>query len=99
MSIATSEGNLVLDSGIGTLLLFLCVGMAPPRGGHPARPACSSPASIARAPDLRIGGQVYHPGTAVFEARESTVVNGLLPASLFHAVFVCNSAGYVVIDP
>ena len=23
----------------------------------------------------------------------------LLPASLFHAVFVCNSDGYVVIDP
>ncbi len=99
MSIATSEGNLVLDSGIGTLLLFRASAWPPRAAVIRACSGRSSPASIARAPDLRIGGQVYHPGTAVFEARESTVVNGLLPASLFHAVFVCNSAGYVVIDP
>ena len=99
MTIATSAGDLVLDSGIGTLLLF----RAPSGLGRTveirASSGLSSLVSIDRAPELHIGGQVYHPGTAAFEAREGQVGNGLLPASLFHALFVCNSAGYIVIDP
>jgi hypothetical protein len=99
MAIATSEGDLLVDSGIGTLFLF----RASPGAGRPAAIRASSgltsSISIDRAPDLRIGGQVYHPASAAFEARDTTLGNGLLPASLFHALFVCNSAGYVVIDP
>jgi len=98
MTIATSEGDLVLDSGINKLFLFRASAWSGRTGEVLVSSGLTSPVSIDRAPELRIGGQVYHPGTAAFEARED-VVNGLLPASLFHAVFVCNSAGYVVIDP
>jgi hypothetical protein len=99
MAIATSEGNLVLDSGIGTLFLFRASAWHGRAGEFRASSGPISPVSIDRAPALRIGRQVYHPGKAAFEASESMVENGLLPVSLFHAVFVCNSAGYVVIDP
>ncbi len=100
MTIATSEGDLVLDSGTGTLVLFRAPAW-PLRGWGQiqASSGLTSPVCIAGVPELRVGGQVHHPRTAAFEAREGQIGNGLLPASFFHAVFVCNSAGYVVLDP
>jgi hypothetical protein len=99
IAISTNEGDLVLDSGIGTLLLF----RAPAGRGRTveirASSGLTSLVSLDSVPELNIGGQIYHPGTAAFEPREGQVGNGLLPASLFRAVFVCNSAGYIVIDP
>lgn len=108
MTIATSEGDLILDSGIDTLFLFRASIWRPHTGQFQASSGLISLVSLDRVPELRIGGQVYHPGKAAFDARgkaafetrkDVAAVNGLLPASLFHAVFICNSAGYVVIDP
>jgi len=99
IAIATSEGDLVLDSGIGTLLLFRASAAVGRTVEIRASSGLTAKVSLDSAPELRIGGQIYHPGTAAFEPREGQIANGLLPASLFRAVFVCNSAGYVVIDP
>ncbi len=108
ITIATSEGDFILDSGIGTLCLFRASVWPRRTGKIQASSRLTSRVGIARAPELRIGAQVYHPGRAAFDARgraafemreDAAAVDGLLPASLFHAVFVCNSAGYVVIDP
>ena len=98
MEVPTSEGRLVLDSGADMLFLFR-------KSSRPTNAQISSAAgqnasaTIENAPDLRIGGRTYHPMRALFQEVADAPEAGLLPASLFQAVFVSNSEGYVVFDP
>jgi hypothetical protein len=97
MAVYTSLGELVLDSGTDSLILFR----------SPANPASDrirsasgllAPVSTEPARELRIGDRIFHVISTTVGS-SATREAGLLPASLFHAVFISNSAGYVVVDP
>jgi Aspartyl protease len=98
MAVPTSQGDLVLDSGADTLFLFR-------ESSHSASAQISAASgstasvSLEKVYGLQIGERLYHPAGAVFHPVPAATHAGLLPANLFHAIFICNSAGYVVFDP
>jgi hypothetical protein len=98
MLVATSQGELVLDSGTDTVFLFR-KSLRPANAHISSASGLAANVTIENAPDLRIGDRVYHPMQAQFQEVADAPEGGLLPASLFHAVFVSNSEGYVVFDP
>lgn len=98
MAVPTSLGDLVLDSGAEMLFLF--------RGSPGAAGAlvigasgARVPVSIESAPEVRIGDRRYRPANAEYRPVPAAEEAGLLPANLFHAIFICNSKQYVVFDP
>jgi len=98
MAVATSLGDLVLDSGAEMLFLF-----RESSHGASAQVMGSSGARVAvsleAAPEVRIGDRRYHPAKAEYHPVPAAEEAGLLPANLFHAIFICNSKRYVVFDP
>jgi hypothetical protein len=99
MAIPTSQGDLVLDSGANTLFLFR-ESSRPTTSTVQVRSASGliAAASVQSAPELHIGDRVYRPASAEFHAVPAAEEAGLLPVNLFHAIFICNSEGYVVFD-
>jgi hypothetical protein len=97
MVVATSQGNLVFDSGASTLFLFRA--SAGNSGTIRSGDGLTASVSVDKAPELRIGGLVLHPDKAAFDAREAADYDGLLPASLIHAVSISNSEGFLAIRP
>lgn len=98
MAVSTSLGDLVLDSGAEMLFLFRASNRAPSAqviGATGARIAVS----YETAPEVRIGGHRYRPAQAEYRPVPAAEEAGLLPANLFHAIFICNSRQYVVFDP
>jgi len=98
MAVSTSLGDLVLDSGAEKLFLFRASTRAPSAqviGASGAR----LDVSFETAPDLRIGDRRYRPAEAEYHPVPAAEEAGLLPANLFHAIFICNSKQYVVFDP
>ena len=98
MAVTTSLGDLILDSGAEMLFLF--------RSSNRPQDAQTIGASGARmnvsfdtAPDVFIGGHRYRPAKAQYHAVPAAEEAGLLPASLFGAIYVCNSKQYVVLNP
>jgi hypothetical protein len=95
-AIETSEGVLVLDSGVDAVVL---------RGSVKGRPGfirtASGSAEIQRGRDLRItvGSRRYGPVAAYLIPGFSLAEDGELPASLFHSVYVSNSEMYAVFEP
>ncbi len=95
-AVDTDQGRLVLDSGTETAILF--------GTSSPASRATIQTASGARSVSavrnfrLRIAGRAYTTA-AVSVPKVSLQEDGLVPASLFHAIYVCNSGKYLVIDP
>jgi hypothetical protein len=98
MAVPTSQGDLVLDSGADTLFLFRESSHAPSSQIR-ADSGATSAVSIEKVYGLQIGERLYHPAGAIFHPVPAATHAGLLPANLFHAIFICNSAGYVVFDP
>ncbi len=98
IAIATSEGQLVLDSGTDTLVLFRTAPKAQARemldGG-----GLMASVSVGRAPEVKIGEQKYRPAQAVFQPYTAGGREGLLPASLFGEIYVSSSEGYVILNP
>jgi hypothetical protein len=98
MALSTSLGELVLDSGTDSLILFRS-------SAHPATRKLlaasgkTTKVSMERMSELRIGGRAYHLAKAAVELQSGAHEAGLLPASLFRALFISNSEGYVVVDP
>jgi hypothetical protein len=98
IAIPTNHGDLVLDSGTDTLTLFRYssqLRLAQVRGSSGA----TASVFLGRAPVLHISGRKYRSAVAMFGLPRLVGEGGLLPASLFQAIFICNSEGYVVIDP
>ena len=98
-ALATSLGRLVLDSGSDALVLF--------REGTRIRLAsatlrtASGIATVesAQFPRIRIAGREYTAARCDFIPQTTLAEDGLLPLSVFRAVYVSNSGGYVVLDP
>jgi hypothetical protein len=98
MTVATNQGDLLLDSGADMLFLFRnSVGATTAQVR--ASSGLSAPVSVDRAPGVRIGERMYYPTNVEYRAVAGAPEAGLLPTSLFHAIFVSNSEGYVVFDP
>lgn len=94
-ALATNFGRLVLDSGSDTLVLFHN------GGAGPALPGISAASGFAAAGSglwLRIGGRSYRPGRAVAASNPEAAEDGLLPLSLFKAVYISNSGHYIVCE-
>lgn len=96
--IETSEGRLVLDSGSNAAILYRS---SPPSADGSVIRTASGTASVSTIQGLRleIGGRRYHPANAASVLRPLLKGDGLLPAGLFHAVFISNSGKYVILDP
>lgn len=101
MEVPTNLGELMLDSGAGTLFLFRSsLGETTETTTQiSAASGLSVAVSVGPAPVLLIGGKQYYPVSAAFRAVAHAPAAGLLPASLFHAIFISNSNGYVVFNP
>ena len=95
--IETSEGKLVVDSGTDTTILFRPSSSA--QNGRIRTAAGSASVSMVQNLRLRIAGHEYHPASAASVAKTSQGEDGLVPASLFHAVFIGNSGRYAILDP
>jgi aspartyl protease len=96
-TIETSEGKLVLDSGTDTTILFRESSSAP--GGRVRTASGSASVSMVQSLRLRIAGCDYRPAIAASLPRVSLGEDGLLPASLFHAVYIGNSGKYAILNP
>jgi hypothetical protein len=98
MAVPTSLGSLVLDSGAEMLTLFRQsshAANAQLRGASGLR----VPASIEAAPELGIGDKLYHLSRAEYLTVPGAEEAGLLPANIFHAIFISNSKSYIVFNP
>jgi hypothetical protein len=96
-AVATSLGELILDSGAGQLVLF---GVDPDRDhrSYIRTVAGSGTAGIVSS-TLVIEGRSFWRGDAVaIPNRREPGVAGLMPLSFFKTIYVCNSEGYVVFE-
>jgi hypothetical protein len=93
--VATSLGDLILDSGTGQLVLFGETGTS---GGQSYMRTLTGSGLVGMIQSrLAIGGRSVWTGQAVaLPKRGEPGVAGLLPIRLFRAVYVCNSEGYLV---
>jgi len=96
-SVFSNLGWLVLDSGADHVILF---GEGSSKRTQTIRTASGLlDIAIIRTTQLIIEGRTIAYGDAVEVPRQSSLVeDGLLPARLFHAVYVCNSGGYLILD-
>jgi len=97
-AVATSLGDLVLDSGAESLILF---GVRPEtvEGGFTLRTLAGSQTVGMVYRKLVIEGRRIWSGTAVaMPNRNEPGVSGLLPVSLFRSVYVCNSESYAILE-
>jgi hypothetical protein len=96
-AISTSLGLLILDSGATRVVLF---GIEAHIKTHNMRTISGSQdISIINSKPLRLEGRTIWQGEALaILHREEAGVAGLLPVSLFKAIYVCNSERYVVLN-
>lgn len=89
--IETSEGRLELDSGANSTILYRS---APSYADGAIIRTASGTASVSTIQGLRlkIAGREYHPPNAAAIPKALLKGNGLLPASLFRAVYISNSS-------
>ena len=94
--VSTSLGSLVLDSGTVTVTLF---GVQAINMTHEMF-TMTGTAKVGKVSGrLVIGGRTFWHGEAVAIPRPAeTGAAGLMPVSLFKAVYVCNSESYVLLD-
>jgi hypothetical protein len=94
--VSTSLGSLVLDSGTITVTLF---GVRAPIITHDMFTLTGTTKVGTVSGKLVIGGRTFWHGEAVAIPRPAeTGAAGLMPVSLFKAVYVCNSEGYLLLD-
>jgi hypothetical protein len=95
--VPTNLGNLVLDSAAARLVLF---GAEPDSFDRGVVKTFNGSAAIGTATrKLEIEGRrVWHGDAVTMTTRTEPGVNGLLPLSLFKAVYICNSESYLVLE-
>jgi hypothetical protein len=103
MQVSAGTLQLQLDTGAKTLELF-------PAGhdAHPPQPWGEAVATTSGADGVTIRtnvtirvGQTMVPGLNVVQSRRTLAFDslGLLPASIFHSVYISHSGGFVVLNP
>ncbi len=95
-AIETSEGKLVIDSGTNVTILYRA-STAPHRGTTLRTSSGSTFIPQAKNLRLRIAGREYQ--VTVASTPSTLKEDGVLQATLFHALFVSNSGKYVILDP
>jgi hypothetical protein len=97
--VSTSLGHLILDSGARQLVLF---GIQPNGGygltGELRTATGSQQIGLVYGKPLIIEGRKLSRGDAVTIPNRTPGVDGLLPLSLFKALYFCNSEGYVIFE-
>jgi hypothetical protein len=100
LALPTSLGNLILDSGAARLVLFEVksdISLGGKREWQTV--AGSEEVGMVFIKPLVVEGQTMWRGDAVaIPNRSEPGVDGLLPLSLFKAIYVCNSERYVVFE-
>jgi hypothetical protein len=95
-AVETDRGKLVVDSGTATAIVY-----ANSTGSSDGRVVTNSgsvASSAARDLKFQLGGHSYST-VAAFAPRGGLREDGIVPASLFHAVYVSNSGRYLVLNP
>jgi hypothetical protein len=95
-AIKTSEGKLVIDSGSNVTILYRS-SLSAHNGTTLSTSSGKRFIPQARDLRLRIAGREYY--ARVASTPSSLNEDGVLQATLFHAVFVSNSGKYVILDP
>jgi hypothetical protein len=103
MQVSGNKVQLQLDTGARTPELFPVS-----HDSHPSQPWGSSMATSNGANGvivhsnvtLKIGATMI-PGQDVVQSRRAVAFDaaGLLPAAIFHRIYICHSGGYVVLNP
>ncbi|HYL78935.1 MAG TPA: retropepsin-like aspartic protease [Bryobacteraceae bacterium] len=96
-SVFSNLGWLVLDSGADRIILF---DAASAKSAYTMRTATGflSTGTIQTKPLVIEGRSIPHREAVAAPRQSGASEDGLLPASLFHAVYVNNSHGYVILD-
>jgi hypothetical protein len=95
--VATSLGDLVLDSGASRLILFGVESVS--RESGTIKTFTGSQAIGTASRKLVIEGRnVWHGDAVTMASRTEPGVAGLLPLSFFKALYVCNSESYLVFE-
>lgn len=95
-ALETDKGRLVLDSGTGIAILYAAAIERPE--GRVTTASGSGRLLEKRELKFRVGGHAYSTLAAAVSG-VSLREDGLLPASLFHSVYVSNSGKFLVLDP
>jgi hypothetical protein len=97
-AVSSSLGVLLLDSGVGQVVLFGVTGNGRTRKMDTVSGLLDAGATSSR--PLVIGGRKIRYGEALTVPRQNEKVDaaGLLPLSLFQSVYFCHSEGYVILD-
>jgi hypothetical protein len=95
--VTTSLGGLALDSGAARLVLFNVEADGDPRGMVNTFTGSKAVGAASRKLVIEVRN-VWHGDAVTMPSQTEPGVAGLLPVSLFKAVYVCNSDGYVVFE-
>jgi hypothetical protein len=99
LAVSTNLGDLIVDSGAARVALFGVEAVIGPGGNGEWRTLAGSQAVGFVSRSLVIEGRTIWRGDAVaIHTRSEPGVDGLLPLSLFKAIYVCNSEGYVMFE-
>ncbi len=95
--ISTSLGELVLDSGTATLVLF---GVNPDGANESLIKTLAGSRAVGMVYSKLIveGRQIWRGNAVAIPDRFEPGVAGLMPLSLFRTIYVCNSEGFVVFE-
>lgn len=95
--VATSLGNLVLDSGVARLILFGVESHGGDMGTIKSLTGSKATGTASRKLVIE-GRDVWHGEAVTMASQTEPGVEGLLPLSLFKSIYVCNSESYLVLE-
>ncbi len=95
-ALQTDRGKLVLDSGTGMAILYSDSALEP--GGRVVTASGATSISETREFRFQVAGRSYAT-SAAFAPRGGLREEGIVPASLFRAVYVSNSGKYLILNP
>jgi hypothetical protein len=97
--VATSLGDMALDSGAARLILFGVKPDVDSEQGQLQSAAGSQQVGLISGKPLAIAGRKVWQGAAVaIPSRPEAGVDGLLPLGLFRAIYVCSSERYMIFE-
>ena len=95
--VATSLGNLVLDSGATRLILFGVQSRGGDTGTIKTFTGSQAIGTASRKLVLQ-GRDIWHGDAVTMASQTEPGVEGLLPLTLFKSIYVCNSESYLVLE-